>query len=263
MYTVFIQNDSLIFKKDNIDVAIVKKDSFNSNIFDIVMFNIEIIDESKFEKDLINLIIIESKKHGVEHLSVKINTSSNDYSINLQENNFLLVDTLVSYMFDVEKTPIIDMEHKCLIRKSIPEDLDYVKEYTRNSFKIDRFHNDPYLDNKLADEYYATWIENSFYGYSDYVVIGEVDKLPVGFTTLHYPKAGSDVARMVLSAVSPLSRGKGVYTSIIYEGLVVLRKVAKKIILGTQIDNFPVQKNCINLGFKIFETKYIYHLKIQ
>lgn len=264
MFNSIINEKKIDFTYNDINIASVVLDEFNSKIFGMKMGNVIINDESSYTERLIEFITKQTTKEGFDHLSIKISTGAKKYIFKLQENGYFLVDTLVSYIFDFNKNVIPEMIHRCTLRGPKQDDLKDVKIFTREAFVIDRFHSDPYLDKNKADNYYETWIENSYKGYADDIVVAEDAGVPLGYTTLKYPiSSESKTAHMILSAVSKKSRGKGVYTSTIHEGLVRLSKVADKVIVGTQIDNYAVQKTWNKLGFEIFESKCVFHIKTR
>ena len=176
-----------------------------------------------------------------------------------------IADTLVRYTFDFEKATLPQMQYKCELGDCKKEDLESLKEISRTVFKIDRFHSDDSLPNDLCDQYYSRWIENSFNGLADKIVVAYYNNEPVGYTTAKvYPN--DEYVQMVLSAVSDKYKGLGTYTSMIHFGSKWLidnySKTKKGIIVGTQIDNVAVQKTWIKLGYTIQDSQYVFQIAI-
>lgn len=168
------------------------------------------------------------------------------------------MDTLIEYYFDFNHAKLPSIEHKCILRDACQEDLKILKHIAKVSFSADRFHSDKNLDNSLCDKYYEQWVENSFYGFADKVIVAEYQGEPVGFTTGKVYQ-GNPVGRLVLSAVSDSSRGLGIYTSMIHEGVSWLLKndsTLEGVMVGTQIETLAVQKAWIKLGFTVFDSFY-------
>lgn len=264
-----LHNDNLdifIESPDNKLIIQIKKDDFNTLHFNLSMGNMYVnpINE-KIDDDLIREFIgtatKEAKKRDFQHLTCKMDTNNKDIVYCLEQEEFYLMDTLVSYMFTYNKSHLNNVEHQCIIRDCEYNDLATLKEIAKKSFKIDRFHADKLLDNSKCDEYYEKWVENSYNGLADRIVVAEIDGMPVGFTTckLPHPEDKNKGGQLVLSAVSESSRGKGVYTSMIYEGVKWLEGKANTVKVGTQINNIAVQKSWIRLGFTVFESQYIFH----
>lgn len=241
----------------------IEEDKFNTDIFKIKMGNIVECKE-EWTPDSITNLISDGKKSGFSHLTVKIETKDKQLVEQFLMNDFVVADTLMEFVYDMKKTKLVEIEHKCIIRDCLEEDLNALKEIAHESFKIDRFHSDSSLDNELCDNYYEKWIENSFNGFADKVIVAEYKNEAIGFTTGKI-REGEKYGHLVLSAVSNKYRGLGVYTSMIHEGV---RWIIENypnldgIIVGTQIENIPVQKAWIKLGFTVYNSTYVLQKKI-
>ena len=244
----------------------INKDVFNSTHFNLSMGNMYInhVNEN-IDDDLIAKIIEaglrEAKNRGFQHLTCKCDTNNKNVIYYLENEEFHLMDTLVTYVFSYNKDHLNKVEHQCIIRDCEYEDLPTLKEIAIKSFKIDRFHSDRLLNKSKSDEYYEKWIENSYNGLADKTMVAEFDGVPVGFTTGKLPNIEdkSRSGQLVLSAVSESSRGKGIYTSMIYAGVKWLEGKANTVKVGTQINNIAVQKSWIKLGFTVFDSQYVFH----
>jgi len=237
----------------------VMKDKFNSEIFQMGMGNLTVDAGAVVTVQTLNMIEEEAKKQGLSHITVKIPSSDKQNLNVILQNGFNLTDTLIEYFFDMKKATLPDINHKCILRDAQEKDLETLKTIARKSFEIDRFHSDEHLDNELCDKYYEKWIENSYNGFAEKVIVAEYDGEAVGFTT-GKTYADSDIGHLVLSAVSSNSRGLGVYTSMIHEGVSWILKEhseLKGVLVGTQLDNLAVQKAWIKLGFTVYGSMYV------
>lgn len=241
-------------------VMIAERDKFNSEIFQMRMgnlklenYNFESVEEfCKCEKSAVS--------GHYDHLALRIPTNEKSMINIAISSGYSLVDILVEFVFKKD-TQLLNIQHKCVLRDCDESDLPELKRIARCSFKHDRFHSDSNLKKELCDLYYEKWMENSFYGFADRVIVAEYDGNPVGFTTA---KKGSnnENGHLVLSAVSEEYRGIGIYTSMIHEGVSWIMKEnpeVQGIIVGTQIDNINVMKAWIKLGFTIYDSKIILH----
>ncbi|PZX05938.1 ribosomal protein S18 acetylase RimI-like enzyme [Psychrobacillus insolitus] len=257
---------------DNIKIEIndcnisLNKDVFNSDHFGIKMgnINIENFDVTISDIDLsrtFESLIEKAKEAKFKHLTFKIDTNNKQLVKCVEKKQFSLADTLITYLFDFKKSILPEMNHKCILGDCKEEDIETLKEISRTSFQIDRFHSDDSLDNYLCDTYYEKWIENSFNGFADKVIVAYFNEVPVGYTTGKVYD-NEKYGHLVLSAVSSESRGLGVYTSMIYEGVHWMKnEYANKVdglLVGTQINNIAVQKAWIKLGFSVFDSQYVF-----
>lgn len=233
-------------------------DKFNSEIFNLSMGNVEYPKDNGFTPEDMDRVLAEALDRKYEHLTVKI-PSKDKESLNIAlRRGFAFVDTLVEYFFDFNRAKLPLMNHKCILRDACQEDLETLKHIAKVSFSADRFHSDKKLDNALCDKYYEQWIENSFLGFADKVIVAEHQGKPVGFTTGKVHQ-GDPTARLVLSAVSDSCRGLGIYTSMIHEGVSWLLRdygTLNGVVVGTQIETVAVQKAWIKLGFTVYDSFY-------
>lgn len=247
----------------------LSKDEFNTEMFQMKMGNLVLEDSSQGGAAAsaeavtaeIAACVEEAKKEGYRHLTVRVPGRDKERVNAFLRQQFYLADTLVEYVFDLQRAELPKIEHKCSLHDCRKEEVARLKEIAKNSFQVDRFHSDEHLDNELCDKYYETWMENSYHGFAEKVIVAEYAGEPVGFTT-GKTYEGDDYGHLVLSAVSDKYRGIGVYTSMIYEGISwMIREHGnlKGVIVGTQLDTIAVQKAWIKLGFTVYDSFYVLH----
>ncbi len=237
------------------------KDEFNSDIFQIKMGNVVLEEEEKPQEEEIKALRREAAKEEYRHLTVKIPSPEKHIVNMLLQEGFYLADTLVEYVFDMKKAVLPQIHHICRLQDCGKEELPALKEIAKRSFQADRFHCDKHLKKELCDKYYERWVENSFHGFAEKVIVAAYQGRPVGFTT-GKTYAGDPYGHLVLSAVSDQCRGLGVYTSMIHEGVTWMLQEhgdLKGVIVGTQIDTLAVQKAWIKLGFTVYGSSYVLH----
>ena len=242
----------------------IEKDNFNSNHFGIEMGNVvignEVFDDETFRTTLLK----DDDFKNYKHLTLRIPTRDKITTNAAIKTGFSICDTLVEWIFNYSKSELPVICPKVILRECDKDDLEELKIISRNSFKIDRFHSDPSLDNNLCDSYYEKWIENSYYGYAEAIIVAEYSGNVVGYTTIK-TYSDDDVGHLVLSAVSEKYRGLGIYTSLIHkcvEWVHIKHPDLKGIIVGTQIDNIAVQKAWNKLGFSPFDSKYVLQMSM-
>lgn len=261
-----------MFKEYNgIQVQVVL-DKFNSEHFGFQMGNMSV----KLTDGAINAEAVEeaitagledARREGFRHLTCKMDTAFKPAVFALQKQEFLLVDTLMTYYFDLRKGTYPEITHRCELGDCREEDVPRLKEIAKASFTFDRFHSDPVLPNELCDQYYEKWFENSWRGYADKIVVGYVDGVPVGFATAKYSKEEPYV-HFVLAAVAAEARGNGVFSSIRWAEMQWAAKLAQEnpqiqgVMDGTQINNLAVQRTWIKFGFTIQGSQYVFQRMI-
>jgi GNAT superfamily N-acetyltransferase len=175
----------------------------------------------------------------------------------LEGAGFQLMDVLVTYVIEMSRySSTKDAEEKCVIRDYRSDDRGVLVEMARTAYTIDRFHSDPHLPIEKSNDLHALWIGNSCDGrVADHVVVAEVHNKPVGYTSCvdhgdHGGLLNKRIGGLVLSAVSPEARGQGCYTGMIRGGLNWFQGRADAVYLGTQANNYPVQRAWSGMGFK-------------
>ncbi len=132
---------------------------------------------------------------------------------------FRLIETRMTYYLDLNKHNF----ERYSVREAKYADIPNLRKIAsdmRNPF--DRFHADPIFDIKKADEFLATFIEESIKGFADYIILPNEEGVPPdAFVTAKYlkkdwPIIGAKVSTMVLSAVSSKTC-KGWYKKLISE----------------------------------------------
>jgi ribosomal protein S18 acetylase RimI-like enzyme len=260
-----------MIKLDNNFITVeIEKLDWDTNHFGIVMASMTIRQKEKIHsKSDIDSLICEAMdmahKEGIEHVTVKLASDSKKLIHSCEDRGFRLMDTRVEFIFDYKDTKIIDIKNQCIIREGKAEDEEKLVSISIESFSnyIDRFHSDEKIDNVKADKLYELWVRNSYKGYADSIIIAEVEGEIVGFSTfkefVSQTDSGEKIGEIVLSAVSKKARGKGVYTSMINEGVKMGLRRMNYLLVKTQIDNIAVQKAWASLGFKPYRSEYIFH----
>ncbi len=137
----------------------------------------------------------------------------------LNEAGFKLVENRLTYYLDLKNYNY----ERFVVRSADYDDIPNLKRVARiMRNEYDRFHAETIFDSHKADEFLATFIEESIKGFSDYVIVpNEIKTPPDAFLTANYLKEewdliGEKISKMVLSAVSS-ETCKGWYLKLISE----------------------------------------------
>jgi GNAT superfamily N-acetyltransferase len=180
----------------------------------------------------------------------------------LENQSFLLMDTLVYYSRDLVRKPPPDPQDYRVVRSVEPGEEEYVRKIAVESFSgyIGHYHSDERLDKNLCDEIYPDWAYRSCTSKDvadDVLVVDEANTL-IGFLTLRMNNPTE--VEGVLNGVEPAAQKRGVYTSLLNHGILwAIRQGAEKMLISTQISNFPPQKIWTRLGFEFSHAYYTFH----
>jgi dTDP-4-amino-4,6-dideoxy-D-galactose acyltransferase len=125
---------------------------------------------------------------------------------------------------------------------------------------FDRFHSDKFFSAKQADEFMATFIENSVNGFADEVIVPAVGLADAFLTGVYLPSSEIfhriKIAKPVLSAVS--AERKGWYKHLIGSLGNTFRLNGVDIaFMSTQATNRAVQKVWFQHGFRFGRTTHV------
>jgi dTDP-4-amino-4,6-dideoxy-D-galactose acyltransferase len=137
----------------------------------------------------------------------------------LNESKFKLVETRLTYYLKLNSFS----NERYQVREATLDDVENLKRVARlmrNNY--DRFHAETVFPVEKADEFLATYIEESIKGFADICLVPDGQNIrPDAFLTSNYlkdqwDKIGSKISKMVLSAVSS-DTCKGWYIKLISE----------------------------------------------
>lgn len=218
---------------------------------------------------LLSAMFERYQERGYNHVTARVHSEDISSVHALENKGFNLMDTLVTYSFDFRKQPIAEIEDQCTIGEFKASDIPALLTISRRCFSesrvvTSRFDADPSLPQVKCVDLYEKWVDEACRGSVDFLLVAEVDGVPVGFTTCKIQNSannnqGLKFGGMILSAVSPHARQKGIYTSMINGGLKWFRGKADIVEVGTQVGNYSVQKAWSRLGFRISRSQYTFH----
>jgi len=172
----------------------------------------------------------------------------------LEDAGFRLVDTGITLEADVLRG---EDGAGAAARSARPADAAAVGALARSAFRFSRFHLDPRIPARLADEIKAQWAGNFFAGKrGDYMVVTEHAGEVAGFLQL---LAGPDsVLTIDLVAVAEAHRGRGLATAMIRFAARECGAPAR-LRVGTQSANVPSLRLYERLGFTVAATSFVLH----
>lgn len=145
----------------------------------------------------------------------------------LNESGFKLVENRLTYYLDLKNY----IHERYDVRSATVEDIPNLKRVAREMRNdYDRFHAETIFDSGKADEFLATYIEESIKGFSDFTMVPAELGVPAdAFLTANYlvdewDRIGEKVSKMVLSSVSSQTC-KGWYLKLISEMAYQLKSI--------------------------------------
>jgi ribosomal protein S18 acetylase RimI-like enzyme len=189
----------------------------------------------------------------------------------LEQQGFLLMDTLQDFVFDFSRTPIdkIDLprrDERLKIRRAEPADLPALMTINEKAFAdyFGRYHADPQMPPGTGTKIYTEWVRSAFQGWADWILVAEVDGNIAGYGLWRKPlkteaKNSLRIAHYDLGATDPEFRGRGLRTTLTLEGMGIARDFAQYLIGPVHIRNYPAQHTLHKLGWRISGARHSFH----
>lgn len=200
--------------------------------------------------------------HGIEpddaeFLFFKSPIHLNDELNFMQELGYCLICNEARYRFGVEELANNNFFSVQFVRLACREDSAALLKIAGSSFLFDRFHQDPNISQKLADELKVKWVENCLNGLrGDEVKVFDNGSGVSGFVCL--AQTPSSVL-IDLIAVMPGKHRQGVGKVLVQSSLAFAREKKLPLVVGTQLENIASTRLYENLGFKKITTQSVWH----
>ena len=215
---------------------------------------------------LIEWLLERATEHGLQHLTVKVDSTELGILQALEAKGFCLVDCLVTYFYDCHRDPVPPMKQLGMIRNYEPSDLAAVLAVAERMLSEygGRFAFDRWLPRQGVRRFYVEWARNACAGQmADRVLVGERHGHIVGFLGYGMERGPLQsiavrIAGHGISAVLP--EGTGLYPALLAKAIVVDRIVAYDFAeFDTSVQNVLAQRIFQRMGFHLARTKYTLH----
>jgi ribosomal protein S18 acetylase RimI-like enzyme len=189
----------------------------------------------------------------------------------LESNGFLLMDTLLNFLFDCRASGSNSrLPHKVPggfeLRLATASDIESLGEVAHSSFAghFGRFHADPRIGHAAAARIYQEWIRSCANGWADWIVVATHGDRIAGYSAWKKPSALGErhairLGHYSIGAVHPDFFGRGLFTALTHAGMEQLRSSADWIEAPTHINNYAVQRGFLRLGWRIAGAQHSFH----
>ena len=188
----------------------------------------------------------------------------------LESNGFLLMDTLLNFVFDCRGHGSNSGQRQVpkgfTLRLATASDIEPLAEVAHSSFAghFGRFHADPRIGHDVATQIYQEWIRSCANGWADWVVVAMHGDRIAGYSAWKKPSAldqrhGIRLGHYSIGAVHPDFFGRGLFTALTHAGMEQVRSSADWIEAPTHIDNYAVQRGFLRLGWRITGAQHSFH----
>jgi ribosomal protein S18 acetylase RimI-like enzyme len=188
----------------------------------------------------------------------------------LESNGFLLMDTLLNFVFDCRARGSNchrqQIPESFELRLATTSDTEPLAEVAHSSFTghFGRFHADPRIGRDAAARIYEEWIRSCVNGWADWIVVAIHDGRIAGYSAWKKPSAldaqhGIRLGHYSIGAVHPDFFGRGLFTALTRAGMEQVCSSADWIEAPTHVDNQAVQRGFLRLDWRIAGTQHSFH----
>lgn len=204
----------------------------------------------------------EADARGIRHLSARVDSRELPVLQALESAGFHLVDAILRFSLDGSRwTGAPPLPAGVQLRDAVESDIEPLAQLAAAGFLYDRFHNDPLLDDGVADRVHAAWLTNAVRGKAgDGVLVAEVDGRPAGFFILAIDQLagellGTTIGTLVLITIDGTLRRRGVALALSLGSIDWLKeRGATRFEVGTQLANVPAANVYLKAGFQLVQT---------
>jgi ribosomal protein S18 acetylase RimI-like enzyme len=231
--------------------------------------------EHSSSRTVIAALAEETSRHaakcGIECLTAKVHPRDTAAIHALEQNGFLLMDTLVDYVFDFSRMPFDQVVPPRRIsglttRLGMPADLPEILEVAERAFKnhFGRYNADSQMPPGAAKDVYCEWARSSVSGWADWITVAEVRGTVAGYAVWRKASAleakhGLDILHYNLVAIHPRFVGRGVFAALTYDGMGMFREYANHFTAPTHVSHSSVHRLCFELGWQITSARHSFH----
>jgi GNAT superfamily N-acetyltransferase len=221
--------------------------------------------------ELIDELTRSLADRGTQCLVCKVHSSELAAIHALEQRGFLLMDSLLDFVFDFSRTPLEEInaprrDKQSTIRRAEPGDLSALMAINEKAFAgyFGRYHADPLMPPGTATKVYAQWVRSAFQGWADWILVAEVDGTIVGYGLWRKPleieaRNSLSLAHYDLAAIDPEFLGRGLWTALMFDGMNIARNYARYLVGPVHVCNYPVQHTLQKLGWRISGARHSFH----
>ena len=221
--------------------------------------------------ELLDEVLRRAANRGIHLLTCKVQPLQFAAIHALERHGFLLMDTLVDFFFDFSRTPLEKIRppqrlNGLHVRLANSEDLPELLALTEMAFAkhFGRYNSDPKMPPGTGTKVYQEWLRSSFTGAADWILVAEVNDQIAGYSV--WKKASAlevkhsfDIARCNFAGIHPEFFGRGLYTTLTFEGMRIAHEFANHLDGPAHVSHYPVRRAMLKLGWKVAGVRHSFH----
>jgi len=208
------------------------------------------------KRELLAKVLDECREAEVRYLSARVDTGDFSTIHVLEEAGFELIDGIQTFGILLNGNHAMAPPGTRLFEEG---DLPEVLEIGRTAFTFDRFHADPALSPRVADQVNESWTRNCCLGIAaDAVVVAEEEERVASYVTCRADRT-ADRGIIILVATAEWARGRGAARRASSAALHWFStQGVGSVEVGTQLRNIPAARLYESLGFRLTRTSFTF-----
>jgi dTDP-4-amino-4,6-dideoxy-D-galactose acyltransferase len=201
-----------------------------------------------------------ARERGINHLLFRINSADIFMAQVCTATGFYLVDAIVTFGCTLPSEPKPPEQAHWRLAES--SDAEVIADLARQTFTLDRFHNDPAIARARADEIHATWARNSVLGQAaDAVVVAEDASGIAAFVTCKLIRGDANPRGVIpLVGTAERARGQGLGRRLTQAAIGwFAAQGCREVEVGTQLQNIAASRLYESCGFRVSRSALSFH----
>ena len=213
-----------------------------------------------FSEILWRRTLANARKEHYRFLLCQFCTSHQEIAVILIRHGATVGDVLITLDRDLDQPGVIQpVPSGYTVARADLNDLPAILTIASYSFEYSRFFRDGHFSAERVRQFYPSWIRESFQSKEEVFVLKESSKV-IGFISLQLNPVTSELI-IRLIAVDQAERCKGLGQILIGRAeQYALEHKAKRMLVGTQVNNIPAIRLYEKNGFRLSSAKYRFHI---
>ena len=208
---------------------------------------------------------------GVECLSCKTYADDMVTVHALEKRGFLLMDTLVDYLYDSRRYPLHEVPRPPLpkgatLRLAGEDDLEELTTVARAAYRsyFGRFHADERIPEQLATRVYEEWILSSCKGYADWIPVVEIEGRIAGYLVCKKPSPLEEtltvrIGHCSIVGIHPDYHRLALFSVLTHAAMELLDEITDCVDGPTHVNNYPFHRGIIKLPWRAYDAHHSFH----